>query len=50
MEFLKNFFKHDSCVIGLAGLKKRTGYEYINIPKRFKKTYVPNIENNYLLI
>lgn len=49
MQFLKNFFKHDS-VIGLCGLKKKTEYVYIDIPKSYKKTFIQNIENNYLLL
>ena len=48
MNFIKNFFKHDD-VIGLTSLKKKTEYIYIEIPQNFKKTYVPNTENNYLL-
>ena len=49
MQFIKNFFKHDS-VIGLSGLKKKTEYVCIEIPNSFKKTYTTNIENNYLLL
>jgi hypothetical protein len=49
MQFFKNFFKHDN-VIGLCGLKKRTEYVFIDIPKSYKKTYIPNTEKNYLLI
>ncbi len=49
MEFIKNFFKHDS-VIGLCGLKKKTEYIFIDVPKNYKKTYITNTENNYLLI
>lgn len=48
MQFIKNFFKHDS-VVGLAGLKRKTEYIYVEIPKEFKQTYTTNIENNYLL-
>ena len=48
MQFIKNFFKHDS-VIGLSGLKRKTEYIYVEIPKEFKKTFVTNTENNYLL-
>lgn len=48
MNFIKNFFRHDS-VVGLAGLKRKTEYVYIEIPKDFKKTYIQNTENNYLL-
>ena len=39
MEFIKNFFKHDS-VIGLCGLKKKTEYICIEVPKSYKKTYI----------
>ena len=49
MQFIKNFFKHDS-VIGLCGLKKKTEYVYIEVPKSYKKTFIPNPENNYLFI
>ena len=49
MQFLKNFFKNDS-IIGLTGLKKKTEYVYIEVPKEFKKTFIQNIENNYLLL
>ena len=49
MQFIKNFFKHDS-VVGLCGLKKKTEYVYVEIPKDFKRTYVTNTSNNYLLI
>lgn len=49
MEFIKNFFKHDS-VIGLSGLRKKQGYVKITIPESYKKTFVTNTQNNYLLI
>ncbi len=49
MQFIKNFFKHDS-VIGLCGLKKKTEYICVNIPKNYKKTYITNTEQNYLLL
>ena len=49
MQFLKNFFKHDA-VIGLTGLKRKTQYVFIDVPKEFKKTRIQNIENNYFLI
>ncbi len=49
MQFIKNFFKNDS-VIGLCGLKKKTEYVYIEVPKSYKKTYIPNTNENYLLI
>lgn len=49
MQFLKNFFKHDS-IVGLSGLKKRTEYVFIEVPKEFKKTLIQNTTNNYLLL
>ena len=49
MQFIKNFFKHDS-VIGLCGLKKKTEYQYIEVPKSYKKTIIPNTQDNYLFI
>lgn len=49
MKFLKNFFKHDS-VIGLCGLKRKVEAVYLQIPQNYKKTYIINTENNYLLI
>lgn len=49
MEFLKKFFKHDS-VIGLCGLRKKQEYVKVIIPESYKKTYVTNAQNNYLLI
>lgn len=49
MEFIKKFFKHDS-VIGLCGLKRKTEYIYVEVPKNYKKTFIQNTDNNYLLI
>ena len=43
------FFK-ESSVVGLSGLRKRTEYVRIEVPREFKKTYITNTENNYLLI
>ena len=37
MQFLKNFFKHDS-IIGLTGLKKKTEYVYIEVPKEWENS------------
>lgn len=48
MQFIKDFFKHDS-VIGLCGLKKKTEYNHIVIPDFYKKTFIQNTEKNYLL-
>lgn len=47
MQFIKNFFKHDS-VIGLSGLRKKTNQ--IQLPMGYKKTLITNTEKNYLLI
>lgn len=49
MNFIKNFFKHDS-VVGLTGLKRKVEYAYIEVPKEIKKTRIQNIEHNYFLI
>ena len=49
MDFFKNFFKHDS-IIGLSGLRKKQEYVKITVPESFKKTYITNTNNNYLLI
>ncbi|MBR1776256.1 hypothetical protein IJ750_04195 [bacterium] len=48
--FVHDNFGGDTAVIGLSGLKKKTEYAYIDIPEDFKKTYITNIENNYLLL
>lgn len=50
MKFLKDFFSHDNTIIGLCGLKKRNEYTVIQIPQNYKKSYIPNIQNNYLLL
>ncbi len=48
--FVHDNFGKDNAVIGLSGLKKKTEYVYVTIPKAYKKTFVQNIENNYLLL
>ena len=40
----------DKAIIGLSGLRKRTGYVCIEIPRGYKKTNIQNVNNNYLLI
>ena len=49
LNFINENFGKDNSVVGLSGLKKRTEYVFITVPKQFKKTYIPNTENNYLL-
>lgn len=49
MNFIKNFFKHDNTVIGLSGLRKREEFIKININDAYKKTYIQNVDYNYLL-
>jgi len=53
MQFIKdlvNGFKGvDNSVIGLSGLKKKTEYVYIAVPKEFKRTFVTDVHSNYLL-
>lgn len=48
--FVHDNLGKDTSVIGLSGLKRRTEYAFIEIPKEFKKTYITDIENNYLLL
>lgn len=50
MQFIKNFFNHDKVIIGLSGIRKQKEYVKVLIPENYKKTYIPNIEQNYLLI
>ena len=50
MQFIKNFFNHDKTIIGLSGLRKQKEYIKITIPENYKKTYMSNIEKNYLLL
>ena len=49
MQFIKDFFKDDSPV-GLSGLMKREEYVKVTIPESYKKTYIPNLNNNFFLI
>ena len=49
MQIFKIFFNHDKRIIGLSGLKKQVEYLKLTIPENYKKTYLPNIEQNYLL-
>ena len=48
--FVHDNLGRDDSVIGLSGLKKKTEYVYVTIPKSYKKTFVQHTENNYLLI
>ena len=48
--FISDNLGKDDSVIGLSGLKKQTEYVFITIPKEFKKTYLQQVENNYLLL
>ena len=49
MQFIKNFFKHDS-VVGLSGLRKKSAYTCIQMPRNFKSTPIQNVKDNYLLL
>lgn len=49
MDFIKKFFCHDNTIIGLSGLRKRREYIKITIPEDYKKTYITNTDQNYLL-
>ena len=48
--FVHDNLGKDNSIIGLCGLKKQTEYVYVTIPKEFKKTFIQNTENNYLLL
>ena len=50
MQFIKNFFNHDNTIVGLCGLRKKTEYVKITIPNSYKKTFVQNTQQNYLLL
>lgn len=47
--FVHDNLGKDNSIIGLSGLKKKTEYVYVTIPKNYKKTFVQNTTNNYLL-
>ena len=47
--FVHDNLGNDSTIIGLSGIKKKTEYIYITIPKSYKNTYIQNTEKNYLL-
>lgn len=50
MQFIKNFFNHDKVIIGLSGIRKQQEYVRVTLPKSYEKAYIPNAEQNYLLI
>lgn len=50
MQFIKNFFNHDKTIIGLSGLRKRKEYVKVTIPESYKKTFITNTSQNFLLI
>jgi len=47
--FIHDNFGEDCSIIGLSGIKKKTEYIYITVPKDLKKTYIQNTGSNYLL-
>ncbi len=47
--FINDNLGKDDSIVGLSGLKKRTEYVFITVPKEFKKTCIQNTETNYLL-
>lgn len=50
MQFIKNLFNTDELIVGLSGLKKKKEYVKINIPESYKRTFVQNTKQNYLLL
>ncbi len=54
MEFFKSLIEgkglfNDTTIVGLSGLRKKDSYIKITVPEGYKKTYIPQYENNYLL-
>lgn len=49
MQFLKRIFCHDDLIIGLSAIRKKQEYIKITIPDNYKKTYISNFEENFLL-
>ncbi len=47
--FVHDNLGKDDSVIGLCGLKKKTEYVYVSVPREFKTTFIQNTEKNYLL-
>jgi len=50
MEFIKNLFNNEDLIVGLSGLKKKKEYIKIHIPESYKKTFIQNTKQNYLLL
>ena len=50
VKYVSNNFGKDDSIVGLTGLKRKTEYVYVTVPKEFKKTYIQNTERNYLLL
>ena len=50
MQFIKDFFNHNKTVIGLSGIRKKEEYVRVTVPETYKKTFVTNVEKNYLLL
>lgn len=50
MQFLKNLFNHDKILIGLCGIRKQKEYIKITIPDSYKKTFITDTAQNYLLL
>ncbi len=48
--FVNDNFGKDNTIIGLSGFKNKAEYVYIDIPKEIRKTFIQNIEKNYLLL
>ena len=47
--FINDNLGKDDSIVGLSGLKKKTEYVFITVPKEYKRTFIQNTENNYLL-
>lgn len=54
MQFLKKIFSgitssENNTVIGLCAIRKNNNYIRISIPDNYKKTFIQNVQPNYLL-
>lgn len=50
MQFIKKFFDHSETIIGLSGLNKKRGSSKTIIPKNYKRAYIQNTSQNFLLL
>ena len=47
--FVHDNLGKDDSIVGLCGLKKKTEYVFVTVPKELQKTFIQNTDTNYLL-